>query len=416
VDKEWLHEAFNDVSQSRLSARIYAIVKTKVNLRVYLTDEKGMVVFDSDEGRAEGEDYSQWNDVKRTLQGTYGARSTRTDPKDPTTSVLHVAAPLRVNGTVVGVVTVCKPVVTSSLFIRSARRKLIITACLAGLAVALLGIITSAWVTRPIRELTAYATAIRDGRKVVLPELGASEIGVMGRALDEMRTALEGKEYVEQYVQTLTHEVKGPLSALRGAAELLEEDMPAEQRARFLRNIRTETDRIQRIVDRLLLLSSLQNRKGLRDVESVDLAELAGDVEESLHPAAAARGVTVKVTHEGAVSVDAELFLVRHAMTNLLQNALDFAPPGSDILVHVRHAGGAAEVSVRDHGPGIPDYALGRIYEPFYSLPRPDSGAKSSGLGLAFVQTVAELHGGSVSVANADGGGVLAVLRLGPGD
>ena len=105
-----LRAAFEDASGRELEARIYDLVKTRVDLRVYVTDAKGIVVFDSDGGRAEGEDYSQWNDVLLTLRGEYGARSTRTDPADPSTSVLHVAAPVRGGGRLAGVGTGCKPV------------------------------------------------------------------------------------------------------------------------------------------------------------------------------------------------------------------------------------------------------------------------------------------------------------------
>src|SRR5437667_405895 len=80
------------------------------------------------------------------------------------------------------------------------------------------------------------------------------------------RDALEGKNYVEQYVQTLTHEIKSPLSAIRGAAELLEEEMPREQRSRFVANIRQEADRLHKIAERLLDLSAVEARKALENV------------------------------------------------------------------------------------------------------------------------------------------------------
>ncbi len=76
-----------------------------------------------------------------------------------------------------------------------------------------------------IEDLTRYAKAIRDGERATLPKLGHNEISMMGEAMDEMREALDGKEYVERYVQNLTHELKSPLSAIRGAAELLDEEL-----------------------------------------------------------------------------------------------------------------------------------------------------------------------------------------------
>jgi two-component system sensor histidine kinase CreC len=110
--------------------------------------------------------------------------------------------------------------------------------------------------------------------------------------------------------------------------------------------------------------------------------------------------------------MEGERFLVRHAVQNLLQNALEFTPVGGRIEVSVRSAGDAVYVECADSGPGVPDYALERIFERFYSLPRPESGRKSSGLGLPFVKEVATLHGGWVTLENRPQGGARAILRL----
>jgi two-component system sensor histidine kinase CreC len=407
-----LRKVFDDVARREFEARIYQLTKTNVTLRVYVTDAAGIVLFDSAGGGAEGEDYSRWNDVRRTLRGRYGARSTRSDPKDPATSTLHVAAPVIVGDRIDGVVTVCKPVVTSSLFIQSARRKIIVAACFAALAVALLGYITSAWVTRPIRQLTAYATKVRDGHRAALPDLGRTEIGVMGRALDEMRTALEGKEYVEHYVQTLTHELKGPLSAIQGAVELMQEDMPVEQRERFLKNVKQEAERMQRVVERLLLIAAVEARRELQDVEPVHMGTLVEDVVESMRPAFVAKGVHLATERAGDPVREGERFLLRQALSTLLQNALDFSPRGGSVVVATADDDDGAKVSVSDEGPGVPDYALNRVFESFYSLPRPDTGEKSSGLGLTFARGVAELHGGSLTIENRPHKGAVATLRL----
>lgn len=405
-------EAFAGVARRRFEARIYQLLKTGTDVRVYVTDERGVVVFDSDGGRDEGQDYSRWNDVHRTLRGEYGARSTRNDPADQESSVLYVAAPVLVAGRIAGVLTVCKPTTSSNFFLVLAQKRLFAAAGAVALGVILLGVAASVWVTRPIERLTAYARAVRDGRRTPLPRLGRSEVGVLGAAFEDMVDALEGKEYVERYVQSLTHEIKGPLTAIRGAVELLEEQMPEQERARFLGNVRTETARIQQIVDRLLLLSSLERRKGVRDVEEFDLARLTAEAAAALEAAARAKGQAIAVDAPRPVPMRGERFLVRHAVANLLQNALDFSPPGGRIAVSCSSDTRRAVVAVVNEGPGVPGYALPRVFERFYSLPRPDTGKKSSGLGLPFVQEVAGLHGGSARLENLAAGGVRATLEL----
>jgi len=107
-----------------------------------------------------------------------------------------------------------------------------------------------------------------------------------------------------------------------------------------------------------------------------------------------------------------DAFLLRQAIDNLVENASDFAPADSAIEIEAGIDGGQVAIRVADRGPGIPDYARERVFERFYSLPRPDGGNRSSGLGLCFVAEVADLHGGSATLDNRDGGGAIATLRI----
>jgi two-component system, OmpR family, sensor histidine kinase CreC len=227
--------AFRQVASRPFEAHIYSLNKTRVDFRVYVTDVRGLVLFDSNQGRDEGKDYSQWRDVHLTLKGEYGARSTREQPGDPATSVLYVAAPIVAHGTTIGVLTVGKPTTNVNAFIAQAQRKVYFSGLVSGLMILVVGLLVSEMVTRPIRRLTDYATAIRDGKRLALPQLGSSEVATLGNAFEEMRVTLEGKQYVEHYVQTLTHEIKSPVSAIQGAAELLKEEMPPERRDGFSR-------------------------------------------------------------------------------------------------------------------------------------------------------------------------------------
>ena len=314
---------------------------------------------------------------------------------------------------IAGVLTVSKPQKSVAAFMQETRRKIFIMGAIAAAAVVVAGVILSTWITRPIERLTQYARAVRDERRAPLPKLGTSEIATLGRAFEEMHDALDGRKYIESYVQTLTHEVKSPVAAIRGAAELLHEDLPLEQREKFLQNIQVETVRIQKIVDRLLLLSAVEAKKSLDDQKPVNLTETLQRVVSSIGPQASAKHIHL-TTDLPVVPpvVIADEFLVEKAILNLLQNAVAFAPAGGRISVSLAAADGSCVLRVTDDGPGIPDYALPRVFERFFSLPRPDTGKKSSGLGLALVREVAVLHRGSASLQNAPGGGAVAELIL----
>ena len=398
-----------------LGAEIWGFDKRDASYRVTVTDARGIVVFDS-AGRELGRDNSRWNDVHRTLRGQYGARSTREDPDDEASSVMYVAAPIRdARGAVAGVLTVSKPNRTIEPFIvRSQDVILRWGFVLLGTAL-LVGLLAAWWLSRQLGGLRRYADAVTAGERAALPA-SAGEFADLGRALETMRDWLEGKQYVERYVHALTHELKSPLSAIRGAAELLEAPLPEADRRRFAESIGAQSRRLGEMVDKLLALAAVEHRQRIEQPEAIDpaalLREAAGDV--AAHASTA--GVRLQVeADEAAATLHGDRFLLRQMLGNLLDNAIDFSPQGATVEASARRDGDALVFQVADRGPGIPDYAVGRVFERFYSLPRPRTGARSSGLGLSLVREVAALHEGEALLRNREGGGAEALVRLPPG-
>ena len=225
-----------------------------------------------------------------------------------------------------------------------------------------------------------------------------------------MRERLEGKQYVEQYVQTLAHEMKSPLAAIRGAAEILEQSPPEADRERFLRNIDSQSRRLTTMIDRMLALAAVETRQGLGEREPLDLEPLLREALAAAEPRLLQKELRVDLRLEPA-PMQGDRFLLGQAIANLLDNAIDFSPPGACIRLGLWREGGAWLLQLEDEGAGIPDFAQDRVFERFYSLPRPD-GSRSSGIGLSFVREVAALHGGSVALANRGSLGARAELRL----
>jgi two-component system sensor histidine kinase CreC len=391
-------------------ASIWGLPKNQVNHRIYVTDAKGIVVLDSS-GVAVGQDYSRWNDVLLTLRGEYGARSSRSDPDDPNSSVMHVGAPIRDAGQIIGVVTVAKPNSSLQPYVdRTERRLLAWGAGLIGLGL-LFGALLSWWLSAALRRLTAYAQAVSEGRRVEVPHYRGGELEQLATAVEQMRTQLEGKAYVERYVHTLTHELKSPLAAIRGAAELLQGEMPSVERQRFVSNIDSESVRMQQLIERLLNLALVEQRQGLEERVAVPLASLVGQLLDAQAARIEGKQLRVELAIPEDMAVTGEPFLLRQALGNLLENALDFTPVQGRLRFSATEAGELIEFRLFNQAQAIPDYALPRLSERFYSLPRPDNGRKSTGLGLNFVEEVVKLHGGTMSIGNVEGG-VQVVLRL----
>lgn len=396
-------------------AWVWRFQKRTVDYRVTVTDARGVVVFDS-QGRDVGRDNSRWNDVYRTLRGEYGARSSAETPGDTAHTVMHVAAPIYDPGdraTLLGVLTLSQPNRSIEPFIVASQRSILLRgAWLIGIS-ALIGVLMTWWLVRGIGGLNRYAQAVSAGEPVPPPRPRADEIGDLGRALETMRRKLAGKAYVEQYVQSLTHEMKSPLAAIRGAAELLQEPLPETDRQRFARNIQAQEQRLTETIDKLLALAEVEQHGWLQRRERVDAGVLADEVAQAVDDRLTPRGVhLVTVPVQGAWSVEGDGFLLRRALGNLLDNAIAFSPAGGTVELAVEADPDQVRFIVRDRGPGVPDYAHERVFERFYSLPRPDNGQRSSGLGLPFVREVMRLHGGEATLRNRPDGGAEAILSL----
>lgn len=389
--------------------RPLAVLPPKADLlRVFALDREDRVLFDSAHGRDVGQVYA-W-----PMRG--GGPVASEDYSLPNVAVvgdeLRVRASVRIGGERVGWVGVGRALSTVTEGVAAARWRIVRYA----LAVAAVMVLAGWWIatrlTHSLERLTAYALAVRDGRRAAPPVSRAREIAALSRAFEEMRVTLEGKAHVERYTQALAHEFKAPLSSIRGAAELLAEDPPEPDRARFLANLRAESERLQQIVERLLELAALEARREGVAAAPVALAELVGETVRAAEPAAAVKNIVLTCHRHDAPTVPGDRFLLGHAISNLLQNALAFTPAGGTVQVGVAAAAGRAVVTIDDSGPGVPDYALGQVFERFYSLPRPDTGRKSSGLGLSIVREVARLHGGEATLENRPGGGARAVLTV----
>jgi len=305
--------------------------------------------------------------------------------------VMHVAAPVRSGGRTIGALVVAKPLATVMPFVERAERKVLWAGVLLlGLSLAI-GVAVTGWAVHAVRRLRAYAQAAgaaTDGPRrapPVPPALGG-ELGELAVAMDLMRQRLEGREQLEQHVRALTHELKTPLAGIRGAAELLHDELPAADRRRFVQQVDAQAQRLQGIVEQMLELSKLESLRTLPARAPVDLHALARE-------AAAAQGVAERLRLPDApANVDGDAARLRLAVSNVLANAVAHAPPGSPLEVNVQRRGGALEWSLRDHGPGVPDFALPRLGERFFSTGE----GRGSGLGLAIVRQVLWLHGGTL--------------------
>lgn len=279
-----------------------------------------------------------------------------------------------------------------------------------GVAITITVLLTAllAWtISRPLARLSAVARRIAGGeRDLPVRVEGTGEIRDLAEAFGEMTDQLRARlRYISDFAADVAHEFKSPLTSIRGAAELLADGAAddAVARERFLSNIKDDSERLDRLVSRLLELSRLESTQAAKS--DLDLAELVRRVVAGY----AEKGAAVRVDAQDALLVAGRALDVETALRNLVDNALKFSPPDALVEVVVRKGGRDALVTVLDRGPGVPAEDRARVFDRFFTT---DEQRKGTGLGLAIVRTVAEAHGGTVSAGDRDGGGAAFTLRL----
>ena len=420
-------EAFADLfarlKQRNIRAKIYQITKTQSDTDIYVTDSAGVVIYDS-AGKALGENYSQWRDVWLTLQGEYGARTsfkdpTKTDEQDE--KVMVVAAPIKQADQIVGVVSVVKPITGLEGHLQSESAQLTRYALLL-LVLAMVAIyLLSAWLTHSLEIISNYARTMAEGKKTEQPRFLDQRLDNLSTSVTHLRSQLDGKEYVENYVHSLTHELKTPLTSIRGAAELLLEGLPADEQKRFIRNINASNHRMAQLVDKMLSLAKLESQTQLVKPETFDLMATVRRLLEERQAQIQHKSIAIRIDADSPFNVYGDRLLIRQAVANVLDNALQFCVENGQVVITMRQQGTAQGrycVRISNQGELIPDYALSKIFDRFFSLPRPEQGesttSKSTGLGLSFVREIMQLHHGTITINNriADEGdqGVVAEL------
>ena len=208
------------------------------------------------------------------------------------------------------------------------------------------------------------------------------------------------------FVANVSHELKTPLTAIRGFAETLTQELGAdEQHAKFADTIRANAERMQRLVDDLLDLSKIESGGWTPQPTRLDAESAISDALASLRDEAQKKGAVLKV-EIGESEIRADPMAVRQIIGNLVENAIRYTPSGGTITVFTRSEDGAVQLGVRDTGSGIPADHLPRIFERFYRVdPARSRAAGGTGLGLAIVKHLAEAHGGFVKAESQVGRG-----------
>ena len=379
------------------------------NLAIYVTDKDGLLVLDS-RGLTLGKDMRDANEVESALSGVTDSTSVVMEEaagsKKARVAVIEYFLKSRFlnasnpiygnNGEIIGSVVVVAPLI--DLMGESYLLRFIFYIFVISL---LFGFLGSYRISRNINRIQKYTSNLFGGEDVLMPDLN-NQFNKLARTIRDARADVELKDDVEQYIDTLAHELRTPITGIQLTAENLLTPMSDKQRKRFVENILESNRHMDILVNRLLELSRIERREALKNVEILNIKETVNTVlnAPSRVKTILDKDLNIDIQIRSNATLNGEKILLEQAIGNIINNALDFSPASGKITIKASQTNNAITIIVLDDGAGIPPQVINKLFTRFFSVTRPDTGARGNGLGLRFVRKIMKLHGGEVSLQN----------------
>ena len=264
--------------------------------------------------------------------------------------------------------------------------------------------IAAAGVISPIRKVAASIALFGQGNLGVRVETDRDdEIGQLGRSFNEMAERLERLITSERrLLSDISHELRSPLARLKFATKLAR---TSPDPASALERIERDVNRIASLVADIVEINVVEDDPAMHEKREICIRDIIDEVVRDCSVEAEARGCTIQVSGEVCGQVQGNPELLRRALENVLRNAIRYSPEKSPIELFISENGEDARIVIRDFGPGVPDSAMTRIFDPFFRVEEArNTNGGGSGLGLSIAKRAVHLHRGSIMAANATPG------------
>lgn len=304
---------------------------------------------------------------------------------------------------------------------------------------AVTALLIMAWTSRRIQRLSAGVAAFAEGdfsRRV--RARSTDEIGVLARNFNDMAAHIESmvaelttkERFQRQLIANISHDLRTPMASMRGYVETLlmdDNQLPREQKDRYLKIITGNLDHLNRLVEHMLTLSRFDSGQTAFQLENFPIGELADSVLLRFEGLAAQREISLDLAlAEGVGLVHADPLQISQVLQNLLENAVKFNRPGGSVVIEITRRDQRTNIEIRDTGYGIPPEDLPHIFDRFYTVNKsrtrslggtgPDQLAsalgQNSGLGLAIASRIITEHGGNLRVSSRLGAGTTFEFTL----
>ena len=281
------------------------------------------------------------------------------------------------------------------------------------IVILIFSVFLNKYILKPIRSLVLYTRAIRE-KDVKIDKhekylLRKDEVGQLSRSLNEMTEDLYKRiNIAETFSSDLAHEIRNPLTSLKGASEVLENTSDSEKRKKLIRVISHDVERIERLITDYSQMLKDEATLSRTKMSKINLSNVVKSVVEDFNSDLVNSNKNININIENSKLNGSKLIVLgvesklEQIIANLLDNAISFSPPNSSISVRCNIKNKNAQLIIEDEGPGFNEKNIEKVFNRFYSN-RPEKFGEHSGLGLNIVKNIVELHGGEITASNQTG-------------
>lgn len=345
-------------------------------------------------------------EVQRALRGTSGTVvRVSTDGQ----TIVFAASPIQRSANLKGVLLLSTQEGDVDRIIADERWDFVLVFLVSSGVMLVLSVLLAGTIAEPVRRLSEAADRVRRGTRVreEIPDFSdrSDEIGQLSASLRDMTGALYSRiEAIERFAADVSHELKNPLTSLRSAVETLPLARNPDSKERLLAIIIHDVKRLDRLITDISDASRLDAELQRAVSEPFDIAALLSAVvgmkNDVLKPGEIPVSLTIDRQSPRPLVIRGHDSRLVQVFNNLIDNAQSFSPPGTKVRVTIRQEGQRVDILVEDSGPGMPEHALKRIFERFYT-DRPEQGfGQNSGLGLSISEQIVSAHGGTIRAEN----------------
>jgi two-component system phosphate regulon sensor histidine kinase PhoR len=417
---ETFRKDFHEGDTSAIQNRAKTLA-AELHLRITIIDKQGKVLADSERDPASMENHGNRIEFIEAVEKGLG-ESTRLSGT-LNLPMKYVAVRVTDGNEIIGVVRIAVPLTEVQLELRPLYRAVILGAVAAICVAVVIAYLMARNISWPIRRMKGIAGRIAKGDFSEKTSIkGGDELAELAESLnmmaDELQAKMERLAFMDRvrsdFVANVSHELKTPLTSIRGFVETLEDGAINDKgnATRFLAIIKKHTQRLGNIIDDLLRLSELESGSKI-EMNEFDLKDLIDEIVMGFGHALSAKNQKLTVTAAGDFTIIGNRDKLEQVFVNLIDNAIKYTKEGGQIKIKLTETNGSVKVTVEDNGIGIPKDDVERVFERFYRVDKAHSREiGGTGLGLSIAKHIVLAHKGKISIDSELGKGTKVLVTL----